>query len=168
MIACFTGKKIVAVARTPPVGSVRTSITTGSAARLHPDQPSTRQPKTTTTRHIMPQVYRPGENLASTNRLLKTIISCETGGMSGTGQTKWEPPLFTSRFSRMSRASRPTVCATMRHNDTLALLAAHAHRPVECCRNGPRATYGRFTRHDRTVLQFRHGKRRGLAKLSRP
>ncbi len=34
-------------------------------------------------------------------------ISRETGWTSETGQTSWKPNLFTSHFSRLSRASRP-------------------------------------------------------------
>jgi hypothetical protein len=55
-------------------------------------------------------------------------------------------------------------CATMRHD----LPIIHAHRPVGPFRNSSRATYGRFTRYDRTVLQFRYGEGRGFAELSRP
>ena len=44
------------------------------------------------------------------------------------------------------------LCVTMRHNDTLALPATHAHQPMVSFRRGSRATYGRFIRHDRTVL----------------
>lgn|SRR4026207_1283375 len=111
MIACSTGKKIVAVARTPPVGSVRTSITTGSAARLHPDQPSTRQPKTTTTRHIMPQVYRPGENLASTNRLLKNDHLVRDRRDERDGPNKMgAPSVHVALFSHVSRFTPHGLC----------------------------------------------------------
>ena len=44
------------------------------------------------------------------------------------------------------------LCATMRHDEMLVLPVTHAHRPVEPFRSGSRATHGRFTRHDRTVL----------------
>lgn len=53
-------------------------------------------------------------------------------------------------------------------DETLVLPVTHAHRPVEPFRSGSRATYGRFTRHNRTVLQFRYGEGRGFADLSRP
>ena len=43
-------------------------------------------------------------------------------------------------------------CATMRHDETLALPAIHAHRPVEHFSRSSRAAHGRLTRHDRTVL----------------
>ena len=59
-------------------------------------------------------------------------------------------------------------CDTMRDDETLVFPAAHVHRPVERCKRGSRAAHGRFIRHDRTVLQFRHGKGRGFAELSRP
>jgi len=60
------------------------------------------------------------------------------------------------------------LCATMRDYETLVLPATRAHRPVEPIRKGSRATHGRFTCHDRTVLQFRYGEGRGVAKLSSP
>ena len=54
----------------------------------------------------------------------------------------------------------------MRDYETLVLPVTRAHRPVEPFRRGSRATHGRFTRHDRTVLQFRYGEGRGVAELS--
>ena len=57
--------------------------------------------------------------------------------------------------------------ATMRHDETPVIPATHAHRPLEPWRSGSRTVHGRFTRHNRTVLQFRYGKRRSIAELSR-
>src|ERR1044071_5475763 len=74
MIVGSTGKKIVAVALMPPVGSVRTSSTTGSAAWPDPCQPSIRHPMTIIARQTIAALYRPIENQASTNKMLKLSL----------------------------------------------------------------------------------------------
>ena len=52
----------------------------------------------------------------------KTIVARETGETSETGQTRWKPNLFTSRLSRMSRASLPTVHGRWRTFFSILLL----------------------------------------------
>src|SRR5713101_1410836 len=107
MIAGSTGKRIVAVARTPPVGSVRTSSTTGSAARPHPDEPSSRQPMTIIARHNMAGLYRPFENQASTNRMLNNLRRARDRRDERDGPNEMEAQsVHVAPFSPVSRFTR--------------------------------------------------------------